>query len=283
MSDALGNLTTWQFDAASRQTLRIDGRGLRTSYAYDADSRLTGQQYQDGTRATMAYDANDQRTVLSDWTGSYTSTYDPVGRLSSVVNPAGMRDHLRLRRGRSARLDEPADRSLHLRPRPGRPARSLTNPENQVSSWSYDAASRVIANLLANGTQASSTYDKADRLLLLANLTSAGTTLSSFNYTYNPVGNRVQVVEANGDVVTWSYDPTYQLTNERRSGANSYNISYTYDAAGNRTLMLNSGAPTTYTYNAANELATSQTSVGVTTYTYDGNGNLLTSLRRGTS
>ena len=71
------------------------------------------------------------------------------------------------------------------------------------------------------------------------------------------------------------------MTNEQRSGANSYNISYTYDPVGNRTLLLNSGAPTTSTYNAANELATSQTSAGVTTSTYDGDGNLLTSLAPG--
>ena len=82
-------------------------------------------------------------------------------------------------------------------------------------------------------------------------------------------------------MVTWSYDPTYQLTNERRSGANSYNITYVYDAVGNRTLLVNTGAPTTYTYNAANELATSQASAGVTTYTFDGDGNLLTTLAPG--
>ena len=28
--------------------------------------------------------------ILSDWTGSYTSAYDAVGRVSSVVNPAGI-------------------------------------------------------------------------------------------------------------------------------------------------------------------------------------------------
>ncbi len=134
---------------------------------------------------------------------------------------------------------------------------------------------------MANGTLASNTYDNADQVLLLANLTSAGATLSSFNYAYNGVGNRTQVVEANGDVVTFGYDPTYQLTIERRSGANAYNNSYTYDPVGNRTLLLNNGAPTTSTYNAGNELATSQTSAGVTTSTYDGSGNLSTSLAPG--
>jgi RHS repeat-associated protein len=105
--------------------------------------------------------------------------------------------------------------------------------------------------------------------------------LSSFNYTYNPVGNRTHVVEADGDVLTLSYDPTYQLTNEVRSGANAYNISYTYDPVGNRTVLTNSGALTTNTYNPGNELVTSQASAGVTTSTYDGDGNLLTSLAPG--
>ncbi len=117
--------------------------------------------------------------------------------------------------------------------------------------------------------------------MLLANLTTSGTTLSSFNYTYNPVGNRTQIVESNGDVVSLAYDPTYQLTNERRSGANSYNLSYTYDSVGNRTLLSNGGAVTTNTYNAGNELITSQASSGLTTSSYDGNGNLLTSLAPG--
>ena len=118
-------------------------------------------------------------------------------------------------------------------------------------------------------------------MLHLANLTSSGTTLSSFNYSYNSVGNRMQVLEANGDTVTWSYDPDSQLTNEQRSGASGYSITYTYDAVGNRTLMVNNAAPTTYSYNAGNEIITSQTGSGVTTYTFDGNGNLLTSLAPG--
>jgi RHS repeat-associated protein len=274
--DALRNATTYQFDGAGRSTLRIDGRGLRTSYVYDAADRLTGQLYQDGTRVTMGYDANSRRTHLSDWTGSYTSSFDPVNRLSSAVNPAGIAftygyDAM----GQRAWMAQPTGTFTYSFDPVGRIS-TVLNPENQTTSWSYDAASRVRQSLLANGVTISNTYDAADRLLLLANLGSGGTTLSSFNYTYNAVGNRMQVLEATGNVVTWSYDRTCQLTNEQRSGANAYNITYAYDPVGERTLLLNGGAATTSTYNAANELVTSQSSAGVTSITYDGNGNLLT-------
>jgi hypothetical protein len=43
--------------------------------------------------------------------------------------------------------------------------------------------------------------------------------------------------ENDGTVTTWTYDPTYQLTNERRSAGppeTSFNYTYTYDEAGNR-------------------------------------------------
>ena len=37
-------------------------------------------------------------------------------------------------------------------------------------------------------------------------------------------------------MTTWNYDTTYQLTRERRNGANSYDTTYSYDAAGNRVI-----------------------------------------------
>ena len=112
----------------------------------------------------------------------------------------------------------------------------------------------------------------------MANLSSTSTTLSSFSYALDAVGNRLRVVESSGNRVTWSYDKTYQLKNEQRSGSNSYNITYTYDPVGNRLVLINGGVPTTSTYDVANELSTSNAfSVGVTTYTSDAAGNLLTS------
>jgi RHS repeat-associated protein len=91
------------------------------------------------------------------------------------------------------------------------------------------------------------------------------------------VGNRLRVVESTGNRVTWTYDNTYQLKNEQRSGSNSYNITYTYDPVGNRLTEINGGVRTTSAHDAANELVKTQVAAGVTTITFDANGNLLLS------
>ena len=179
-----------------------------------------------------------------------------------MVNPAGIAiTYAYDAVGQRAWMAQPTGRFTYAYDSVGRIS-NLTNPEGQVTSWSYDPASRVTAQVLANGTKVSYSYDSANRILLLANVGSSGTTLSSFAYTYNSVRDRTRVSEVDGSVVTWSYDPTRQLTNEQRSGPNSYNITYVYDSVGNRTLFVNTDTPTTYTYNGANELATSQAARG---------------------
>ncbi len=104
-------------------------------------------------------------------------------------------------------------------------------------------------------------------------------TVPYFLLTYDAVGNRNGVTEANGDIVTWSYDEAYQLTREQRNGANAYDITFTYDGLGNRLTQVSSGATTTYSYDAANELATQEDNSGITTFSYDANGNTIGEVR----
>src|SRR5262249_6304908 len=139
--------------------------------------------------------------------------------------------------------------------------------------WTYDAADRTTTQRLANGIRASYGCDDADRLLKLANINSAGTTISSFYYALDTVGNRTRVVEVNGDRVTWSYDNVYQLKRETRSGVNAYDISYSYDLAGNRKTMLTGGVTTTSAYDNATQLLTLKDNTGTTTFSVDSNGN----------
>ena len=78
------------------------------------------------------------------------------------------------------------------------------------------------------------------------------------------------MTDAAGNVTTYGYDATGQLTQVTLPGGAT--ITYVYNAAGDRTEVVNSGTPTSYSSNADNEI----TQVGSTTYTYDANGNLAT-------
>ncbi len=105
------------------------------------------------------------------------------------------------------------------------------------------------------------------------NLKSSGVAIANFDYSYDAAGNRVGVLEASGDRVTWVYDDANQLLAERRSGGSAYSNTFTYDSGGNRTLLKTDGARTTFTYDVANQLNFSQVSAGRTSYVYDAAGN----------
>ena len=58
----------------------------------------------------------------------------------------------------------------------------------------------------------------------------------------------------------WSYDKTYQLTNECRAGGSAYNTTYIYDSAGNRLVKVADTARTTTVYDVAIKSNTARTS-----------------------
>jgi RHS repeat-associated protein len=143
-----------------------------------------------------------------------------------------------------------------------------------VSTFAYDELSQVVAIKCANGIAASLSYDNANRLLRLSNVTTGGTTVSSFRYRYDNVGNKTSVAELGGGRVSWTYDSLYRLESERRSGAAAFAATYIYDAMGNAILKLDGANRTTQTFNRANQLASVLLNTTRTTFTYDMAGNV---------
>ena len=92
---------------------------------------------------------------------------------------------------------------------------NLINPEGQTTSWQYDAASRVTATVMANGTLASNTYDSCGSAL------AAG---QPDDRRHDPFELQLHIQSGRksyagrrgqrGCRSRSSYDPTYQLTNE---------------------------------------------------------------------
>ena len=119
------------------------------------------------------------------------------------------------------------------------------------------------------------TYDNADRTTLVQNYKSDNSFISTFNYSYDHVGNKLQCIEADGDRTTYTYDDSYQLLIEQRSGANAYKNTFTYDQVGNRLRQYHNTGLTLSSFDNANRLQYDATSSGRTTYSYDAAGNQL--------
>ena len=149
----------------------------------------------------------------------------------------------------------------------------IRNAIGERTTFVYDAAGRRTLKKLHWGQRTSFSYDDANNLTRVADVKSDSTTICSFDYQYDDANNRVAVLEADGSRVTWTYDDTYQLTGEHRTGSNGYRNTFVYDPSGNRTLKNEDGQRTSYTYDAANQLDTSVDASGTTTYTYDADGN----------
>ncbi|QDV52197.1 RHS repeat domain-containing protein [Gimesia fumaroli] len=212
--------------------------------------------------------------MINSSEGSFTRTYDAVDQVQSVAWPTGkivtwVYDAI----GQRSTRDISTGTVTYTYDAQGNLA-SLVNEQSERTTFSYDAVGRATRKQLANGTRTSMAYDAAGRETQITHFTSSNTPFSSFADTYNAAGNRIQRVNLDGDVTTWTYDSSSQVLSERYTDSLGTTITtFAYDAVGNRLVENNDSTITTSVYDAANRLETSEETAGITTYTYDKNGN----------
>ena len=85
------------------------------------------------------------------------------------------------------------------------------NSGAEIVRYAYDQAGRLSSKTLGNGVYSTYEYDAAGQLVRLENKKGDGSTLSSFQYTYDSRGRRTAMDTHYG---TWSYqyDDLGQLT-----------------------------------------------------------------------
>jgi len=142
---------------------------------------------------------------------------------------------------------------------------SITNNEGLTTTFTYDALGRRTSMTHDNGVVTNYTYDAASQLLSLVHQLGA-TTINSFTYTYDKVGNRKTKADNNG-TANYTYDVLNRLIDATNPLPSNPLESFTYDEIGNR---IDSNQNGTSTFNDANQLEGDANF----TYTYDNNGNL---------
>jgi RHS repeat-associated protein len=254
---------------------RIDGNSVVTNYLYtDSESLLTDIQYPASTSLNVhfAYDSYGRRSSMSDSTGSQTYGYGDLDELLTASTTytglsAKTISYQYYPDGSRQTMTTPAGTFSYGYDAAGRPS-SMTNPFNEITSWSYQNNNWLSTQTLANGATATYTHNALGQVTELLNQIGS-TTISDFSILgYDGVGNRTSVT-ANIPAATslsgttgYSYDSKDQITQETSTRNGGFTDNFGYDSAGNPT----SFKGITKSYNSNNQ----QTGTG---FTHDGNGN----------
>jgi RHS repeat-associated protein len=192
--DPLNNIWTTSYDSVGNKDFVTDANGATTQYVYDNVNRLVTTDYPFGTDVSFTYDDAGRRLTMIDGLGTTTWTYNSLNQVTAITDP--------FNKTVQYGYDAAGNRT------------GIIYPDEQSVSYTYDPANRLVA---VDGLSASAqyTYDDANRLTLIQrpnNVNSAYTydaadnllsithangmeLLSSFQYTYDAVGNRLQSIE----------------------------------------------------------------------------------------
>lgn len=308
--------------------LRLEGAQISYDYEYN---RLIAITYPNFTENNVSYtygppNASNNRAgrivLVSDESGQEERFYGKLGEVVQEINTINSDTQGNVPEiyttkytydtwGRLQTLIYPDNEVLTYRYDSGGLVREVTG---QKANWSYNYVTRLEYDKFeqraflksGNGTQTTYTYDPLLRRLdnLQANLKN-GTLFQNLNYTYDPVGN---ILNLQNNVAVpppsqyggptnqnFVYDDLYRLVHAdgvyqfAPDKSNEYTLDLAYDTIHNITdkaqlhvIIQPSGVPIlqqktsynwTYAYNAPQPHATSH--IGQQTYTYDANGNQL--------
>ncbi|MDP2654709.1 MAG: RHS repeat-associated core domain-containing protein [Candidatus Doudnabacteria bacterium] len=151
------------------------------------------------------------------------------------------------------------------------PAHAQVVEEIFISDVDYNAAGQIARVAYGNGVVTDYSYDPENlRLTRLKSTDPQSTIIQDFQYTYDGVGNIVEIQDAVHTAgQTFAYDALNRLTTATGDGYGSKN--YQYDEIGN--IIQKDGLTYTYGQNGAGPHAVTSLSDGAV-FQYDANGNM---------
>ncbi|MFH1062342.1 MAG: RHS repeat-associated core domain-containing protein [Candidatus Omnitrophota bacterium] len=292
VTDALGNITSFEYDPLGRKIIEkdannkaveyqynpngnlikeIDKLNHQTNYAYDQANRLISVTNHLGDKIEISYDPNSNKTQVKDPKGNITTyAYDKDNRNTQITDALGSQTLFA--------YDVLGNRL------------SITDAENNITQFEYDAENRLIKLTDAAGVYEQYEYDKNNNVIKKTNSRN-----QDILFAYDKINRLVQKQLANNQIINYSYDEKGNLASIADNiGLRAYQydslgrvinaafpgnlaINYDYDAVGNRKkLIYPSGTTVNYTYNNLNLLSTETvTAAGADktfSYSYDDKG-----------
>jgi RHS repeat-associated protein len=316
--DPLGNFTAYEYDPLGNVVRSYDKNGTPTSFAYDGRNRVIEEVDSFNNATRFFYDGIGNLTASIDKRGNeFTKGYDGAGRLISETDALGNTTNYYYDDGGRliARL-EPAvmessgsggpppvmgpDGFMIAPPPPAVSAtrkavvftydalgrlieKSVDQPGEppRTYGYRYDAANRLIKEILPLGNYTTHEYDRAGNPRFTRTYDRHHALLRTTEFRYhrdarNLVGHSLVDGGKDGSErgARYEYDPLGRLV--ASIDALDHRTETRYDAVGNTVAVATPAGVTSYAYDLNSRLQQSTNALGqATSFTYDANGNLL--------
>ncbi len=300
--DALGNITTWQYDSYGNVKEQIDPNGNHrywtyngfgqkqteideanntTVYAYDADGKLTQKTDPNGNNIWFGHDSLWRLTDVTDGRGSFAgdpshtvhTTYDKADRIISVTRPVTsesygydqVENRTRITNGRGYNTFNYYDGNGNLI----KTEKDAPSSQKQTVTYHYDNLNRKSDMNDPLGNKIVYSYDVVGHLIAETNPEGNQT-----KYTYDAQGNILSVTDGNGVKTSFKYDWLNRKIEQYDLLGNHWY--WKYDKLGRVTKYTDArGAKTKYGYGVLGRLISVTDDCNkITNYKYDKVGNL---------
>jgi RHS repeat-associated protein len=247
--DAMGHSTRLEYDTAGRVTRHTDALNQTTQYEYDAQGRLIAVIDAKGGRSQLGYDAAGNLQSHTDCSGFVTRyEYDANGNLTAQINAIGQATTYRYDiLNRLQRIQYPDNSSEQLEYDPDDNLLCHIDAKGQATRYRYNGQGQPVSRMDANGTE--------------------------MHYRYDPALRLSELINGNGESYRFAYHPQGWLASE--TGFDGKTTKYEYDAAGRLKSSDNAGQKTEFLRDGVGQLLARMNADGVVRFAYDPLGHLI--------
>lgn len=288
--DGLGHATTTAYNSIGKPESVTNPRGFTTSTEYDANARVERVIYPDGSTEEYTYDAKGRKHTLTNRDGRVSRyEYDGLGRQTKVFGPVLNPGDWTNVPFTESTYDAAGRLRFVYRPRTASEPQVLItehryegdeqivihyNDGQQFATTSFlDAAGRVDHVRDARNNDISYEYDGNGQRIREVYPATVHNPVTMNETVYDHAGRKLAEIDQSGKSKSYEYDVLGRL--HKVIDADLNETTYLYDELGNLIKQIDAEQrETTMTYDAAGRLISRTLPLGQTeTFAYDNNGN----------
>lgn len=243
----------YKYDNLGNLILSEDALGNPTTFTFDAWKRNTSTLYADGQKQSVQYDdANLSQTTTDADNNVVRETMDKLGRVIKTENGNNLVENVTYDNlGHVLTSNDGKNNLTSYEYNAAGYLTKVAGPEGIQTKYLNDALGNTLEVLFDDGKKIVNKYDEAGRIIQKTNESG-----QSVKFFYDPNDNLIKQIDHKRQVTEYEYNNLNLMVAKKVKSESGITetTTYAYDQKGNRIQMTDSTGTTNYSYNLKGEL-----------------------------